>query len=140
MCARPKNGMMSAMKPQEQKMIRALIVDDIPTVRQELGTLLELSGGLEIVGEATDGVEAIRQVEALRPDVVLMDLEMPVLDGFAATKQIKVRCPACRVVALTVHGDETTQQRARESGVDAFVVKGSPIGLLINAVTQERSQ
>ena len=81
-------------------------------MRQELRTLLPLTGDIEIVGEAADGREAIRLAQALQPDVVLMDLEMPVLDGYEATRQIKAGSPACRVVALTVHGYEAARQKA----------------------------
>ena len=79
-----------------------LIVDDSPNVRQELRTLLPLCGFIEIVGEAADGLEAIRLAEALRPHVILIDLEMPVLSGYDATREIKARWPCCRVVALTI--------------------------------------
>ena len=68
---------------------RILIVDDNPQVRRELRTLLPLAGDLEVVGEAADGAEAIRLAEALRPHVILLDLQMPVLDGYAAARRIK---------------------------------------------------
>jgi DNA-binding NarL/FixJ family response regulator len=112
---------------------RILIVDDNAEVRQELRTLLPLAGDLEVVGEAADGAEAIRLAEALQPHVVLLDLQMPVLDGYEAARRIKDRCPACRVVALTVHDDETTQQKASRAGVDVFLVKGAPLGTLVAA-------
>jgi DNA-binding NarL/FixJ family response regulator len=113
---------------------RILIVDDSSQVRQELRTLLPLAGDLEVVGEAADGAEAIRQVEALRPHTILLDLQMPVLDGYAAARRIKDRWPACRVVALTVHDDETTRQKASRAGVDVFLVKGAPLGALVEAI------
>ena len=114
---------------------RILIVDDNAEVRQELRTLLPLAGDLEVVGEAADGAEAVRLAEALRPEVILLDLQMPVLDGFAAARRIKDRWPACRVVALTVHDDETTQQKASQAGVDVFLVKGSPLDTLVGAIS-----
>lgn len=120
------------------KAIRVLIVDDAIQVRQDLHTMLTLAGNIEIVGEAGNGLEAIRRAEVLRPEVVLMDLEMPVLDGYEATRQIKARCPACRVVALTIHGEESPRRRAAESGVDAFVVKGAPISALIEALEKAK--
>jgi len=103
------------------RLVRVLIVDDMPQVRQDLRLLLQLTGEIEIVGEAADGLEAIRQAEALRPDVVVMDLDMPVMDGFEATRQIKARCPACRVVALTFHGDKAARRKAGQAGVDDFI-------------------
>ncbi len=114
--------------------LRVLIVDDVPQVRQELRGLLQLTGELEVVGEAANGLEAISQAEALRPDVVVMDLEMPVMDGYEATRQIKTRRPACRVVALTIHGGETERQRAFQAGADSFVVKGAPLETLMEAI------
>jgi len=117
---------------------RVLIVDDSPQVRQELRTLLTLAGDIEIVGEAADGLEAIRLVEALQPEVVLMDLEMPVMDGYEAARQIKSRWPACRVVALTVHGYEAARQKASQSGVDVFLVKGVSVETLVQAISERR--
>jgi pilus assembly protein CpaE len=122
-----------------RRRLHVLIVDDAPQVREELSVLLQLMGDLEVVGEAANGLEAISQAQTLRPDVVVMDLEMPVLDGYAATRQIKTRCPACRIVVLTIHGDETARQRANEAGADDFVVKGAPVDVILRAITNERS-
>jgi DNA-binding NarL/FixJ family response regulator len=117
---------------------RVLIVDDNPQVRQELRTLLPLTGDIEIVGEAADGLEAIHLAQALQPDVILIDLEMPVLDGYEAMRQIKAGLPSCRVVTLTVHAYEAARQRAMEAGADVFLEKGAPLGALVNAI-YERS-
>ena len=117
---------------------RVLIADDNPQVRQELRTLLPLVGDIEIVGEAADGQEALRLAQALQPEVVLMDLEMPVLDGYEATRQIKASSPSCRVVALTVHGYEAARQKASRSGVDAFLVKGGSVETLVQAIAERR--
>lgn len=114
--------------------LRLLIVDDRRQVREELSAVLPLAGDIEIVGQAADGMEAVRLAEALRPHVVLLDLLMPVMDGFEAAERIKAICPSCRIVALTIHDDETCRQRAAESGVDAFVVKGAPILALLEAL------
>jgi DNA-binding NarL/FixJ family response regulator len=113
---------------------RVLIADDNPHVRRELRTLLELAGPIEIVGEAADGRETVRLTEALRPEVVLMDLEMPVLDGYEAARQIKAGAPSCRVVALTVHGYGAARQKAAQSGVDAFLVKGTDVESLVGTI------
>jgi DNA-binding NarL/FixJ family response regulator len=117
---------------------RVLIVDDSPQVRQELRTLLPLAGDIEIVGEAADGQEAIHMAGALYPQVILMDLEMPVLDGYEATRQIKALSPSCRVVALTVHGDESARQKAMQAGADLFLVKGVSVKALVGAVSERR--
>lgn len=113
-----------------------LIVDDNPRVRQELRTLLPLAGDIEVVGEAADGREAVRLAQALLPEVVLMDLEMPILNGYEATRQIKLAAPACRVVALTVHGYEAPRQKAMQAGVDAFLVKGATLENLVRAILE----
>ncbi len=118
---------------------RVLIADDNPQVRQELRTLLPLAGDIEIVGEAADGREALRLAQALQPDVVLMDLEMPVLDGYEATRQIKAGSPSCRVVALTVYGDPASRIRAAEVGVDVFLVKGVSVESLVQAISVRSS-
>jgi DNA-binding NarL/FixJ family response regulator len=114
---------------------RVLIADDNPQVRQELAILLPLAGDIEIVGEAVDGREAICLAQALQPEVVLMDLEMPALDGYEATRQIKAGSPSCRVVALTVHGYEAAQQKAMQAGVDLFLVKGAAVESLVQAIS-----
>ena len=114
--------------------MRMLIVDDVTEVRKDLRTVLTLSCAVEIVGEAADGLEAIQQVEALHPEIILMDLEMPLLDGYEATQRIKAQHPACRVVALTVHGYEEARKRAFLAGVDAFIVKGESVESLVQAI------
>jgi DNA-binding NarL/FixJ family response regulator len=116
--------------------IRILIVDDKRRVRQDLRTALGLMEGLEVIGEAADGLEALFQAEKLSPDVVLMDLEMPRMDGFEAARQIKDRCLARGVVALTVYGDHTARERADRAGVDAFVEKGTSIQTLSEIIRQ----
>jgi DNA-binding NarL/FixJ family response regulator len=118
--------------------VRVLIVDDVARVRQDLRTVLTLAGDIQIVGEAADGLAAVRQAQALRPDVVLLDLEMPVLDGCEAARQIKAVCPSCRVVALTVHDYETARERAFRAGMDDFVVKGAPVETLVQAIRQSK--
>jgi two-component system response regulator DesR len=114
--------------------IGVLIVDDMSQVRQDLRTLLDLSEDIEIVGEAANGLEAVGQVASLQPDVVLLDLEMPVLDGYQAASQIKALYPSCRVIALTVHGHDAALQKALHAGVDSFLVKGTPIEMLLQAI------
>jgi len=123
--------------------IRVLIVDDLPQVRHGLATVLELAGKaykpkIDIVGEAQNGSEAIKQVDILHPDVVLMDLEMPVLDGFTATQRIKSTNPSILIVALTIHSDLASRQKAVQAGADAFVEKGAPLEELLQAIQRFR--
>jgi DNA-binding NarL/FixJ family response regulator len=114
--------------------LRLLIVDDNPQVRQELHLLLSLSAGLEIAGEAANGLEAIQQTAHLHPDVVLLDLEMPVLDGYEAARQIKTRWPACRVVALSVYSYPAAREKAARSGVNDFIEKGAPLSEILQKI------
>jgi two-component system, NarL family, nitrate/nitrite response regulator NarL len=110
---------------------RIMIVDDVSQVRADLRTLLSLEEGFEIVGEASNGLEALSQAVALQPDVILMDLEMPLMNGYAAARIIKQQLPACRLVALTVHNYPQARQLARQSGMDAFIVKGESLATMI---------
>jgi len=118
--------------------LRILIVDDMPQVRQELCLLLPLASELEVVGEAANGLEAISQVERLHPDAVVLDLEMPVMDGYEAAHRIKSRWPACWVVVLSIHVGEAERQKAALAGADAFLVKGTPIEDLVKAIVETR--
>lgn len=118
--------------------IRVLIVDDVEQVRQDLRMALTLSGELEIIGEAANGSEAVSLTESLKPDVVLMDLEMPIMEGYEATRQIKTRFPSCKVIALTVHDYESARVKADESGVDAFIVKGAPVESIVRTISKQK--
>jgi len=116
--------------------VRVLLVDDVQEVRENLRTVLTLSGDIEIVGEAANGLEALRLTESLQPDAVLMDLEMPIMDGYEATRQIKSRF-ACNVIALTVHDYESARENARQSGADAFLVKGAPVKTIVQTILKK---
>jgi len=124
----------------ENPIICVLIVDDNPQVRQELRQLLQLTDGIEVVGEASDGKGAILQAEQLHPDVVIMDLEMPILDGLQATTQIKQRGLARRVVILSVHSEPEDLDHALQAGADAFIQKGSPYWTLIQSIKPSKTK
>jgi len=113
---------------------RVLLVDDVEQVRWDLRTALSFSEDLEIVGEAADGLEALHLAETLRPDVILLDLAMPLMDGYEATRMIKALCPSCRIVAFTVHAYDEARLKAARSGVDAFLIKGVPIQKIIETI------
>ena len=103
--------------------IRLLLVDDRPAVRRGLKIWLALEPDLEVVGEASDGAEAISLARTLRPDVVLLDIEMPGMDGISATAALRSAAPQSAVVILTLYDDATTRTLAREAGAAAFVGK-----------------
>jgi DNA-binding NarL/FixJ family response regulator len=113
-----------------------LIADDIDQVRMDLRLVLELTGVIEVVGEAADGRQAVEQAARLRPQVVLMDLEMPGLDGFAAARQLRANHRACRVIALTVHADPDSRRSALAAGMCGFVVKGAGMKALLDVIHQ----
>ena len=98
--------------------IRILIADDSDKVRQGLRSILEFTEDMEVVGDAVNGLKAIQQVEQLRPDLVLMDLEMPKLDGLEATQRIKERFQPTIIVMLTIHTSDSNREKAMQAGVD----------------------
>jgi two-component system, NarL family, response regulator LiaR len=104
-------------------MIRVLIVDDHAVVREGLRTFLELQDGIEVVGEASDGSEALEQAEQLEPDVVLMDLVMPRLDGVGAMRQLRERSPQIRVIVLTSFLDDDRLLPAIQAGAAGYLLK-----------------
>ena len=116
------------------KTTRILIVDDVPQVRRELRTLLPLLDDIDIVGEADNGQSAIELVATLQPDVILMDVEMPIVDGLTATRSIKQQCPSCGIIILSIHSDEAVRAQARLVGADDFVDKGAPLTTLLQAI------
>ncbi len=119
-----------------QARIRVLLVDDLPAVRADLQLLLELIEAIEIVAEAANGREAIALAAAPQPDVVITDLEMPVLDGCEAAKEIVARGLARKVILLSIHAGPEIRHRAIESGVSAFIHKGENIEHLIQAILE----
>jgi DNA-binding NarL/FixJ family response regulator len=116
------------------KATRLLIVDDVPQVRRELHTLLPLLDDIEIVGEAENGQSAIDLAVTLQPDVILMDVEMPIVNGLTATRSIKQASPATRIIILSIHNDGAVRAKARSAGADDFVDKGAPLADLLKAI------
>lgn len=114
--------------------IRILLVDDHAVVRKGLRFLLERQAQMEVVGEAGEGREAIRLAEELEPDVVVMDIAMPQLNGIEACAQIVKRNPRVRVIMLSVHSDETYLLRALSAGAKGYLLKDSAEDDLIRAV------
>jgi DNA-binding NarL/FixJ family response regulator len=114
--------------------IGVLVVDDHAVVREGLRTFLELQDGIAVVGEAGDGEEAVRQAEALRPDVVLMDLAMPRLDGVGAMRELRRRLPAIRVIVLTSFAEDERLLPAIQSGAAGYLLKNVAPAELARAV------
>jgi len=118
----------------EPNPIRVLIVDDYEMVRSGLATFLEAFDDLELVGEAANGTEAVRLCATVRPNVILMDLVMPEMDGIAATRAIRQAYPAVQVIALTSFGDQDLVQRALQAGAVSYLFKNASIDVLANAI------
>jgi len=114
--------------------IRVLIVDDHTIVRSGVRLLLEGEPDIDVVGEALDGGEALDRVQALRPDVVLMDIAMPVMDGLEATRRIKAQWSEVNVLVLTMHRSDDYFFEMLKSGASGYVLKSADTGELINAV------
>jgi two-component system response regulator NreC len=114
--------------------ITVLLAEDHTIVRQGLRSLLDNEPEIEVVGEAADGQEAIRKTEQLRPEVVVMDITMPVLNGLEATRQIKKLFPAVKVVVLTVHSTEEHIFQILRAGASGYVVKQGAVPELIQAI------
>lgn len=106
-----------------QQPIRVLLVDDQPSALKGLKTILAFYPEIAVVGEARNGQEAIAWITAQQPDVVVMDLQMPVLDGVEATRQIKQQWPAIKVIVLTVQAARRAE--ALSAGADYFFLKGN---------------
>jgi DNA-binding NarL/FixJ family response regulator len=99
-----------------------LLVDDHPLVRDGIASLLQ-ARGLEVVGEASNGIEALHKARALRPDIILMDIQMPGLNGLEATRLIKTEIPEVKIIMLTVSNDERDLFEAIKSGAEGYLLK-----------------
>ncbi|MDD7917063.1 response regulator [Actinomycetospora callitridis] len=115
-------------------MTRVLVVDDQAMVREGFGALLSAQEGLEVVGHAADGEEAVEAVDRLSPDVVLMDVRMPRLDGLAAARRILARHDAVRVLMLTTFDVDDYVYEALRAGASGFLLKDAPAEELVRAV------
>lgn len=114
--------------------LRVLIAEDAPVVREGLRTLLELGGDIEVIGEAADGLIAVQLAGALLPDLVVMDLNMPVMDGYEAAREMR-RCGLdCAVPALSVKDDAVSRARAQAAGMVGLAPKAGPVAKLVEPV------
>ncbi len=114
--------------------IRVMLVDDHTLVRQGVRLLLQANPELEVVGEAADGREAVTRAVELQPDVVLMDITMPGLDGLEAAQEIRARVPGTHVLLLTVHDDEAYLFRGLKVGASGYLLKGADASELVFAI------
>lgn len=118
------------------KLITVLIAEDHAIVRQGLCALLNTDGHFKIVGEAKNGREAVELAQSLRPDVILMDIAMPELNGLEATRQILTANPAAKVIILSAHSDDEYVERTTSAGVCGFLEKQTSAEILTKAITE----
>jgi two-component system, NarL family, response regulator NreC len=116
------------------KKLRILLADDHVVMRKGLRALLERQSNLDVVGESENGRETIDLAASLRPDVVIMDVSMPILNGIEATKTIVTRHPQISVIILSMHADESYVMRALKAGARAYLLKDSAPADLMNAI------
>ncbi|RME72443.1 MAG: DNA-binding response regulator [Chloroflexi bacterium] len=114
--------------------IRVILADDHPVVRRGLAAIVDVEDDIEVVGEAEDGVQAVALAKSLRPDVVLMDLQMPGLDGVAAIRQIRADLPQTHIIILTTFADEEYIFDGIVAGARGYLLKDAPPDQLIEAI------
>jgi len=114
--------------------IRVLIADDHPVVRRGMGALLASLDGVQVVGEVADGAAAVREAQLNRPDVVVMDLQMPVLDGVAATRRLAAAVPETAVLVLTMFEDDEAVFAAMRAGARGYLLKGAEQEQILAAI------
>lgn len=114
--------------------IRVLLADDHELVREGLQKLLEAELDIRVVGEASDGLEVVQKVDELEPDIVLMDISMPVADGIAATREILRRRPQTGIIILTMHKEDGHAVRAVQAGARGYILKSVNAAQLVAAI------
>jgi DNA-binding NarL/FixJ family response regulator len=118
----------------EEKLIRVLVAEDHAVVREGLCSLLTARYGVEVIGAAADGLEAVEQAQALKPDVILMDLAMPRMTGIEAILKIREGDPNARILVLTSFGDDAKVSAAIRAGAMGFLLKDSSVEDLAHAI------
>jgi DNA-binding NarL/FixJ family response regulator len=125
--------------PSLHRPLRILLVDDDPVFRELIAFVLRADVGAEIVGHASDGTEGVELAQELHPDVVVMDLRMPCMDGFEATRQIAATVPDARVVVVSSSKEREDIERAGRAGAAGYVPKDRAVAELSDAVGQLRT-
>ncbi|MFN2232593.1 MAG: response regulator transcription factor [Anaerolineales bacterium] len=117
-----------------KELVRVLIADDQKPTRQGLMAFMSLISQIEIIGEAVNGQEAVLLAEKYHPDVVLMDIKMPIMDGLQATRLIKSRWPEIKIIALTIYPNYRSE--TVKAGIDAFLIKGCAAEVLRSTILE----
>jgi DNA-binding NarL/FixJ family response regulator len=132
--ASPRNTPVSPQPAKASGAIKVLLADDHPVVRRGIAACLSRFPNLEIVAEAADGNEALRKIAQLCPDIVLMDIDMPQLNGLAVTERLRKEFPHVKVVVLSVHDQTDFVMRILQSGARGYVLKDAPTEELVQAI------
>lgn len=119
---------------QQDALVRVLVVDDQQLMREGIASLLKIQDGIEIIGTAANGQEALERAVSMRPDVILMDVRMPVMDGVMATEQVRRQVPNCKILMLTTFDDEEYVIEALRVGASGYLLKDIPARDLAQAV------
>lgn len=114
--------------------IRVLIADDHQIFRDGLITLLESEDDIEIIGTAKNGIEAIKIAKKLKPDILIMDITMPEMDGIEATLRLKMAMPGIKILALSMHSDSQYVRKMLKAGIDAYLIKSCTSKKLIDVI------
>ena len=130
---------MSATKKKAAEKIKVLIVDDHPVVRKGLLSCLSTKEHIKVVGEAIDGNDAIRKVKELSPDIVLMDVQMPQMDGLAVTEALRKQAPQVKVLILSMQSNRESVLRIIKAGARGYVLKDAPTEELVRAIETVKS-
>ena len=124
----------SAPGAEMDRKMRILVVDDHQIFRKILRQIIDIQNDMEVIAEADNGLSAIEQVQKFRPDVVMMDIRMPVIDGIDATRQIKSRFPETSIIALSSHSNGTYAEKMLEAGASDYLNKFSSCSDLIKCI------
>ena len=116
--------------------VRVLVADDLPEIRTLVRTNLEFDGRFDVVGEAANGLEAVSMVQELNPDVVVLDLAMPEMDGLAAISKIRQNSPATRILVLSAFADDHHSGLVRQLGANGFIAKDRPMEEVMDLVAE----
>lgn len=123
-----------AAASQMERRVRVLVADDQPTIRRAVRFALQSQPHIEVCGEAADGAQAIQEAKKLKPDVIVLNINMPVLNGFEAAREIKTILPKSAIVILSQNADQQFIEDAKKIGVQAYVAKSKAGDALVKAI------